>query len=179
MYSITRICDNSLEHSERLMFKMNIINFDYCPICGNKLKPLNESLTNFSNYTGKLQDTIKYFTNIHPRNSKIKRKESINMSINFANQLNNIREKMQDDENPWGIIPDPDDFNNPENEKLVSSVFGSYENECAYLFNILVMDMDQNPGDFAKENDITSAKQFVDILMPVVKNMGYRYRDKK
>lgn len=102
------------------------------------------------------------------------------MSINyFANQLNNIREKMQDDENPWGIIPDPDDFNNSENEKLVSSVFGSYENECAYLFNILVMDMDQNPGDFAKENDITSAKQFVDILMPVVKNMGYRYRDKK
>lgn len=81
MYSITRICDNTLEHSERIMFKMDdITNFDYCPICGNRLKSLKESLTDFSNYTGKLQGTIKYYTNIHPRNSKVKENESIDVS---------------------------------------------------------------------------------------------------
>lgn len=172
MYSITRICDN---HPERLMFKMDIANADHCPICGEELKYMRESLTNFSNYTGKLQGTIKYYTDIHPRNSRVKRKESIDVFNDFANQLNNIREKMQDDENPWGIIPDSEGFNNPENKKLVSNVFGSYENECAYIFNTLIMDMDKNPGDFVKENNITSAKQFANTLMPVLKDMGYNY----
>lgn len=95
------------------------------------------------------------------------------MSTKFANQLNDLRKKMQEEENPWGIIPDPDGFNDPESKKLVSNILGPYEDECAYIFNILIMDMDQNPGDLAKENNITSAKQFVDTLMPIIKDMGY------
>ena len=94
------------------------------------------------------------------------------MYIKFVDRLHNLREKMQE-ENFWGIIPDLDDFENPENEKLAKYVFGPYTDDCVYIFNTLIMDMDQDPGDFAEETDITSAKQFVDTLLPVIKNMGY------
>ena len=98
------------------------------------------------------------------------------MYIKFADRLNDLREKMQE-ENPLGTIPDSGDFINPENEKLANFVFGPYEDECTFIFNTLIIDMNQNPGDFVKENDITSAKQFADILMPIIKDMGYK--DKK
>lgn len=95
------------------------------------------------------------------------------MNTDFVHELKYLRERMRRDENTWGIIPDSDNFINPKNEKLVEKVFGPYVDDCAYIFNILIMDMDQDPGDFAEENDITSAKQFVDDLLPVIKNMGY------
>lgn len=91
----------------------------------------------------------------------------------FSMDLKTLRDKMREDENSWGIIPDTDDFNNPDNENLVKKIFGPYEDKGTYIFNILVMDMDKDPGDFVLEENIQDPKQFVDILTPILKNMGY------
>lgn len=93
MSSITRIC---LNHAKRLMFKMENTDVDYCPVCGNKLMPLDESMTNFSNYTGDLQDTIKCFTNIHPQKSAKRKKTS--ESIIRINQDDRFNEFTADED---------------------------------------------------------------------------------
>lgn len=80
-------------------------------------------------------------------------------------------------ENSWGIIPDKDDFTDPSLEKIVKATFGPYEDEASKIFNIIAMDMGYNPAKLVKEENISSAKEFVDVLSGVLSNMGYNYRN--
>lgn len=94
MNSVTRICNNYAEHSERLMFKItendNDYKVNYCPICGEELMLLRDSMTNFSNYVGKLFENIECYKDIHPpisskSTSKRRKKESIDENNGFNN----------------------------------------------------------------------------------------------
>lgn len=94
---------------------------------------------------------------------------------NFAEKLSSLQDKMIEDENMLGMIPDENNFNNPENLKLVKSVFGSYQDDAAYIFNILIADMDGDPGEMAKEYDIKSVEEFVKYFKPALKEEGYSF----
>lgn len=90
----------------------------------------------------------------------------------FADKIKYLYDQMQK-ENPWGIIPDKGDFTNPGLEKIVKAIFGSYEDEAARIFNIIIMNMGYDPAKLVEEENINSAEEFVTVLSDVLSGMGY------
>lgn len=97
---------------------------------------------------------------------------------NLAKTLYELRDKLVEEENPWGVIPDANKYKNPENMDLIKSIFGPYYDDGREIHNILIMDYDIDPDEIVKEENITSVKQFVDYFKPILKKEGYFSREK-